>query len=296
MKKETENHSPKRAVLKNIPTKYDDRKNKFLRICKNDELKELRLKKDYVDNVLQHSWLIDNYIAKFGFVDEESPENTIKAYKNAIKKGYPILIQVQMLDDGELVCFNGKVLSTTTKTSGYLTNMKLDDLKDITIGETGETIPTLQDALKVIAGKVPVIIDINNDGTIGKFEQKVADILDEYIVKNDLFDSVAVMSLNPYTLEWFLAQAPWFPRILRSGKFKVKTYGSIKAKKLTKLKLVDIALPDFICYNAKDLPSRHVRHIKPVCVIAYNVRNQQEYMDVAKHCDNIVFSGFEPSI
>lgn len=296
MKKDEEKRVEKKPVLKNIPTKYDDRKTKFMRLCKNNELKELRLKKDYVDNVLQHAWLIDKYIARFGFVDDESPENTIKAYKNAVKKGYPILIQVQMLDDGELVCFNGKVLSLTTKTSGYLTNMKLDEVKEIKIGESGETIPTLDEALNAIAGKVPVIIDINNDGTIGKFEQKVADTLDEYIVKHNLFDSVAVMSLNPYTLEWFLAQAPWFPRILRSGNFKVKTYGSIKAKKLTKLKLVDVALPDFICYNAKDLPNKHVKRVKPVCVIAYNVRSQQEYMDVAKHCDNIVFTGFEPSI
>lgn len=296
MKKSEVEGSQKKPILKNIPTKYDDRKTKFKRFCKDNELKDVRLSSDYVDNILQHSWLIDNYIAKFGLVSEDAPENTIKAYKNAIKKNYPILIQVQMLDDGEIVCFNGKVLSTTTKASGYLTKMTLDEIKEISIGDTNEKIPTLEEALNTIAGKVPVIIDINNDGTVGKFEQKVSDTLDEYIVKHNLFDSVAIMSLNPYTLEWFMAQAPWFPRILRSGKFKVKMYGSIKAKKLSKLKLCDIALPDFICYNAKDLPNRHVKRIKPVCVIAYNVRSQQEYMDVAKYCDNIVFTGFEPTI
>ncbi len=294
--KKTDKIVDEKPILKSIPTKYDDRKTKFKRLCKNNELCELRLKNDYVDNVLQHAWLIDNYIAKFGFVEEDAPENTIKAYKNAVKKGYPILIQVQMLDDGEIVCFNGKVLSTTTKASGYISKLTIDELKEIKIGDTNETIPTLEEALNAIAGKVPVIIDINNDGTVGKFEQKVSDILDDYIVNHNLFDSVAVMSLNPYTLEWFLEQAPWFPRILRSGKFKVKMYGSIKAKHLTKLKYFKIALPDFICYNAKDLPNRHVKHVKPVCVIAYNVRNQQEYMDVAKHCDNIVFTGFEPTI
>lgn len=296
MKKTDSKKVEEKPILKNIPTKYDDRKTKFKRLYKNNELSKLRLKNDYVDNVLQHAWLIDNYIAKFGFVEEDAPENTIKAYKNAIKKGYPILIQVQMLDDGEIVCFNGKVLSTTTKASGYISKLTLDELKEIKICDTNETIPTLEEALNVIAGKVPVVIDINNDGTVGKFEQKVSDILDDYIVKHNLFDSVAVMSLNPYTLEWFLAQAPWFPRILRSGKFKVKMYGSIKAKQLTKLKLFKIALPDFICYNAKDLPNRYVKHVKPVCVIAYNVKNQQEYMEVAKHCDNIIFTGFEPCI
>ena len=41
-------------------------------ISKINEVK-IRLKNDYVDNVLQHAWLIDNYIAKFGFVDEILP-------------------------------------------------------------------------------------------------------------------------------------------------------------------------------------------------------------------------------
>ena len=78
--KKTDKIVDEKPILKSIPTKYDDRKTKFKRLCKNNELCELRLKNDYVDNVLQHAWLIDNYIAKFGFVDEDAPENTIKAY------------------------------------------------------------------------------------------------------------------------------------------------------------------------------------------------------------------------
>ena len=284
-----------KAVIKNNE-QFVVRKKQLVKLAKNDELKDVRLEENYMDEVLKHNWLIDSYIAKYGYVSEDAPENTLKAYAAAIKKNYPILISVQQLDDGEIVCFSHKCLSTVTKESGYITKMSVNDVKELKVSGTNETIPTLEDALNYIKGKVPVIIDLSNDGNIGKFEQKVAEILEQYIDKYKLFDSVAIMSLNPYTLEWFLNQAPWFPRILRSGKFKVKMFGSIKAKQLTKLKLYKVALPDYVCYNAKDLPCKHIKKVKPVGVIAYNVKSQSEYMEVAKYCDNIVFDGFEPSI
>lgn len=272
------------------------RKKKMLDLSKNHELEEVRLNENYMEDVLKHNWIIHSYIAKYGFVTEDAPENTLKAYSNAIEKNYPILLGVQMIDDGEIVCFSHKTLSSVTKESGYVSNMSLSEIKELTIGETQETIPTLDEALELIQGKVPVIIDIFNDGNVGKLEQKVADTLDKYISKYELFDSVAVMSLNPYSLEWFLNQAPWFPRILRSGKFKVKMFGSIKSKKLTKLKLYKVALPDYVCYNAKDLPCKYIKKVKPVGILAYNVKTQNEYMEVAKYCDNIIFDGFEPTI
>lgn len=287
--------STAKAVIKNNE-QFVVRKKQLVNLAKNDELKDVRLEENYMEEVLKHNWLIDTYIAKNGFTTEEIPENTLKAYANAIEKNYAVVIPVQMLDDGEVVCFSNKCLSSVTKESGYITKLTTEELKELKIGESEETIPTLEEALDFIKGQVPVIVDISNDGNIGKFEQKVTDVLDAYIEKYKLFDSVAIMSLNPYTLEWFLTQAPWLPRILRSGKFKVKMFGSIKAKKLTKLKLYKIALPDYICYNAKDLPCKYIKKVKPVGVIAYNVRSQNEYMEVAKYCDNIIFDGFEPSI
>lgn len=285
----------KKAIVKcNEP--FAVRKKQLVDLAKNDELKEIRLDENYMEDVLKHNWLIHSYIAKYGYVTEDAPENTLKAYGYAIEKNYPILIGVQMLDDGEIVCFSHKTLSSVTKESGYITKMSLGEIKELSLQDTEEKIPTLDEALEFIAGKVPVVIDIYNDGNVGKFEQKVSDTLDKYIEKYSLFDSVAIMSLNPYSLEWFLRQAPWYPRILRSGKFKVKMFGSIKAKKLTKLKLYKVALPDYVCYNSKDLPCKHIKKVKPVGILAFNVKTQNEYLEVAKHCDNIIFDGFEPSI
>ena len=89
---------------------------------------------------------------------------------------------------------------------------------------------------------------------------------------------------------------PYVPRILKSGKFEYKMYGSIPTKKLTKLKLYKITAADFICYSHEDLPYRAIRKHKPAGVIAHTVNTQNQYLKVAPHCDNIIFSGFKPYI
>lgn len=276
-------------------TNYLEHKKNIVSLAKEGKLKDLRFDENYFD-IMKHSWLIDNYIARFGWNDEEVYENTLPAYQKAVDAGYPILIPVQMLDEGELICFADSTLARVANVSGYVTKMKLSDIKEHKIKDTDCTIPTLEEALDAIKGKVPVIIDIYNECNVGKMEEKIRDVVEEYVDKYDLVDSIAIMSLNPHSLQWYYINAPWLPRILRSGVFKVKRYANLKGKKLTKLKLNKIANADYIAYNAKDLPCKHIKKHRPVGVLAYNVKSQDEYLSVAVHCDNIIFDSFRPEI
>ena len=276
-------------------TNYLEHKKQVVGLHREGKLQDLRFEENYFD-VMKHSWLIDNYIARFGWNSDEVHENTLPAYRKAVNEGYPILISVQMLDDGEIICFADNTLARVAHVSGYVTKMSLAEIKEHKIKDTDCTIPTLTEALDEIKGKVPVVIDIYNECNVGKMEEKVRDIIEEYIEKYNLLDSVAVMSINPYSLQWFYINAPWIPRILRSGVFKVKKYASIKAKKLTKLKYYKLANADYIAYNAKDLPCKYIKQYKPVGVLAYNVKSQEEYLNVAKYCDNIIFDSFNPEI
>ncbi len=276
-------------------SKYQEHKNAVLKLQREGKLKDLRFQSDYAE-VMKHSWLLDDYIARFGWNDEEVYENTLPAYEKAIKSGFPLLIPVQMLDDGTYICFADQTLAKVAKVSGYVSKMKINEIKEHTINETNCTIPTLDEVLKLVKGKVPVILDVYNESNVGKTEEKLLSIIEEYIEKYDLLDSVAIMSTNPYCLQWFYLNAPWIPRILRSGAFKVKRYAGIRTCKLKKLKLCKICNPDYIAYNAKDLPCKYVKKHKPVGLLAYNVKSQDEYKNIAKYCDNIIFDSFIPQI
>ena len=56
------------------------------------------------------------------------------------------------------------------------------------------------------------------------------------------------------------------------------------------------AKPDFISYDARNVPNRFVRKYNRLPLLVWCVRSQEEYMKVVKYCDNIIFENFEPKI
>lgn len=283
-------------VKNEVVDTFEQYKSLVDKLIETRELKYFRLNPRYYE-ISKNSWIIDKYIVRDGALNDEVTENTLSAYDLAIKNKYAITIPVRKIDDGSLVCFAHQSLSKVVSSeSGYINKLSLSDIKNLNLNENGEKIPTLEEALDHISGKTPVILDIRNDGMVGKFEEMVIAIIDKYIKAQKSYGSLAIMSSNPYTLEYFLKNYPYVTRILKSGKYSQKMYGSIPTRKLEKLKLYRITEADFICYSHEELPYRKIKKYKPAGVIAYTVYNQNQYMKVAPYCDNIIFSGFKPYI
>ena len=49
-------------------------------------------------------------------------------------------------------------------------------------------------------------------------------------------------------------------------------------------------------YHGQDVPNRYVKKYKSLPLIATDVNTQEQYLKVVKHCDNITFYGFKPTI
>lgn len=279
-----------------VSSSYSNFKDKILSIYNENKLDGLRFDDCYF-SIMGNSWLIDKYIARYGITDENSPENSIPAIKKAVEQNYAILISVQMTSDGELVSFKHKTLGSLTKESGYISNLCLAEIKKLTLLKTNEKIPTIAECLDIVAGRVPVVFEVFNENSIGKMEETLAKILCEYVEKYDAWNKVAILSMNPYSLEWFYKNTPWYTRILKSCSFKnLKVYANMKASKLKKLKYYKLAHADFICYNSIDLPCKYIKKCKPIGVIAYNVTSQAEYQRILPFADNIIFTDFTPTL
>ena len=237
------------------------------------------------------TWLVETPVAHRGLHDETSPENSIAAFKNAVAKGYAIELDVQLISDDTVVVFHDDSLSRMTGNDGYLRFLTKEDLPMLFLNGTKETIPTLEDVLKVVNGESPIIIEIKNNDKVGKLEQKVIDILKKY--KGE----VAICSFNPYVLGYFHSHAPEILRGQLSGFFKgtdlpFSTRFALKRMMLNK----KVSHPDFIMYEAKTLPNRFVRKYKKLPLLAWTVQSQEEYLRVVKYCDNVIFEGFDPKI
>lgn len=237
------------------------------------------------------SWLVETPIAHRGLHNDELPENSIGAFKNAVKSGYAIELDVQIIADGTVVVFHDETLSRMTGNDGYVKFLTKQDLPMLKLGSSKETIPTLNEALEAIAGEMPVIIEIKNNAKVGGLEQKVIDILSGYK------GQFAVASFNPLSLAYFKQHAPNILRgqlagYLKSMKMSFVTRWGMKRMVLAK----KTAGADFIMYEAKTLPNRFVKKFKKLPLLAWTVKSQEEYLRVVKYCDNVIFEGFDPKI
>jgi len=243
------------------------------------------------------SWLVTKRIAHRGFWSADIPENSLAACEAAIVKDYAIEIDLRQLDDGTVVVFHDESLSRMTGKDGYVRALKKNDLKDYALTgseEKPQHIPTLEEVLKLVKGRVPLLVEIKNSGKAGAFEQAVIDILAGY--KGE----TAVQSFNPYSLGYFVEHAPHILRGQLSSYFRhVKEIGAIKRAVLKRLKLNDVSKPDFIAYDWKYLPNKYVKkYVKShnVPVISWTIKSNAEMETVRKHCDNIIFERFEPKL
>ncbi len=245
---------------------------------------------------LFHSWLVETPIAHRGLWDKNTPENSLAAFQKAIDNGYAIELEVHLLADGSIAVFHDDSLARMTGNDGYIKYLYKEDLKLLKLADSKETIPSLEEVLSLVNGKVPLLIEIKNQNKVGPLEQALIDTLSNY---NGQY---AVQSFNPYSLAYLKKHAPNIIRGQLSGSFKGERFKNVKLSKIAKFALRHMLLnkkvsePNFISYEYTPLINRSLSRFKKLPLIAWPVSNQNDYLKVIKHCDNIIFEGFEPKI
>ncbi|MGI6089439.1 MAG: glycerophosphodiester phosphodiesterase family protein [Bilifractor porci] len=147
--------------------------------------------------------------ANGGFSSPEKgiPENSIPAFRDAIAHGYGIRLDVRLTRDGVPVVFSDSLVARMCAANGSVENSTLEELKELRLEGTEETIPTLREALEFIDGQVPVILNILvEDQDYNAISDQVCDVADEY---EGVF---AIESLDPRVLRWFRKQRREFVR------------------------------------------------------------------------------------
>ncbi len=240
---------------------------------------------------LFNSWLVQSPIAHRGLHDKTHPENSMSAFSRAIEEGYPIELDVQIISDGTIVVFHDECLSRLTDNDGYIKFLKKSDLDILTLKDSKEKIPTFEDVLKLVNGRVPILIEIKNPSKVGELEKSLIEILKNYD------GQYAIQSFNPFVLEYFYKHAPNILRGQLSGYMKDSNLSFLKKFALKRMLLnKKISHPDFISYEGKHLPNRFVKKFKNLPLLAWTIQSQSEYLRVVKYCDNVIFEGFEPTI
>lgn len=236
------------------------------------------------------TWIVTSPIAHRGLFNETIPENSIPAFKNAVKNKVSIELDVVALSDGTPVVFHDSKLARMTGKDGFISNCTYDEIKDLTLLKSKETIPTLKQALETIDGKVPVLIEIKNFGNVGPLEKEVWKLLQSYE------GEYAIASYNPYTLEWFKNNAPKIKRCQVASFFKNKEITGIRRFYLKRMSFnKKISEPHFILYAADDMPNKYTKkYFGTIPVLTFTIRNQDSENLVREFSDNFLFDSYIP--
>jgi len=238
------------------------------------------------------AWLRQRPIAHRGFHGKTAPENSLAAFRAAIAHGYAIELDIQLLADGELAVFHDDTLERLTGQPGAIANQTLATIKRFKLLDTDETIPSLQDALELIQGQVPVLLEIKNKGAVGPLEAALLKQVSGYR------GEVAIQAFNPYSLGWFKQQAPQLLRGQLAGNFKGEALPWVQKALLRNLLMNWASAPDFIAYDLRALPSLPTtlaRRLGRRPLIAWTVRSQADHEMAKRYADNIIFDPFSPA-
>lgn len=221
------------------------------------------------------------------------PENSLLAFKRATVQGYGIELDVQKTKDDILVVFHDDTLDRLCGVGGKIKDYTYEQLKNFKLFSSSETIPTFEQVLKVVDGKVPLIVEIKTAGTQGSvLAQQVYDVLSTYR------GTYCVESFDPRIVRWYKKKAPQVVR----GQLAVGKTGEGAGRATTffiKYLLLNVlSRPDFVAYQYQydqNLSLWMMRNFFKVPLVAWTVTDPKDYRMVKEKYQLQIFEGFLPN-
>ena len=127
-------------------------------------------------------WIKNTPIAHRGLFDnKEIAENSYSSIKKAMETNHAIELDVSVTQDDTAIIFHDETFSRLTNVDGYVTSSNYSDVKDATLLGSTDKILSLTEALEIVDGKVPLLLDIMPSSK-ANFERAIYEALKNYKV------------------------------------------------------------------------------------------------------------------
>lgn len=179
--------------------------------------------------------------------DKSVPENSMAAFRAAIEAGYGIEMDIQFSKDRQIVVFHDDTLKRVCGVDGRVDDYTYEELQAFSLCGTEERIPLFSDYLKLVDGRVPLLIELKHNCDDTRLCEGAYELLKDYK------GVYCIESFSPFIVGWFKKH---HPEILRgqlsapAKEFKGEVpgwQGFMLAHLLTNV----IARPHFVAYNKK---------------------------------------------
>lgn len=231
---------------------------------------------------------LDNFrfIAHRGLYNRlDTPENSIKAFENAILKGYAIELDIKMTKDGYLVVFHDDNLKRMTGIKNNVDELNLNEIKKLKLLGTDNCIPTFEDVLMLVNGKVPLMIEIKTTNKYKELMSKLIKLLERYN------GEYVIESFDPRIIYWLKKNKS---NIIR-GQLSASNIREVKSRYmkilLGKMFFNFITKPHFVSYLYTEVDSKFYNKQKRKGreVAVWTVKNKEEYKKIENCTDMVIF-------
>ena len=124
------------------------------------------------------------------------PENSVLAFKKAIDNNYLIELDVRLTKDKKLVVFHDDNLKRVCGVNKKVKDLTYKELLKYNLFDTTLKVPLFSDVIKLVNGRVPILIETKYHNRYGVLEKILINELSNY---RGLY---AIQSFYPMSLLW----------------------------------------------------------------------------------------------
>ncbi len=237
----------------------------------------------------------NKYYAHRGLHDEYAgiPENSLPAFKRAVQQQIGIELDVHLSKDGIPVVFHDENLKRVCGVEADISELNAVELQKQHLRNTEYTIPLLKEVLQLIAGKVPIIIELKFERNYRLLCEKVNILLQHYQ------GNFCIESFDPRCVWWFRKNQKDIIRgqlaeSFRHHGMKINIFLDFLLKNLL---MNFLARPDFVAYNFEDV---HRARSFWLCSCIYQVqkvlwviRSPEQFVIAKKQNAILIFEGLD---
>ncbi|GGE47292.1 glycerophosphoryl diester phosphodiesterase [Agaricicola taiwanensis] len=244
-------------------------------------------------------WLVARPIAHRGLHDRAAGviENSATAVAHAVNLGFAVEVDVQLTADGSAVVFHDDMLNRLTAYKGLVVERSEEELLSMPLLDSaaGDLIWTLEQCLTLVAGRVPVVVEIKsawNGDT--RLAERVGRSLAAYSGPR------AAKSFDPTMVQALYRAAPSVPRGIIGCAYTTADWPFLSWQQRWRLRHMihwPQTRPDFVSWKVDDLPSPAVsvaRRVIGAPVMTWTVRTPEQQARAGLYADQMVFEGFVP--
>ena len=264
----------------------------------------------YTQVLYAHRGLHDN--------DSDHPENSMAAFKRAVDAGYGIELDVQLTKDKVPVIFHDFTLERIARydsdcvpegvapdskggypVRGCVDDYTYDELMHFHLLTSNERIPRFEDFLKLVDGKVPLVVEFKVRTSNVSTRPEVCVLAWEYL--KDYKGVYCIESFHPFALLWFRRHHGRVFRGQLSEEFYRDNPGLFKSPVyfvLAMLMFNFLTAPDFIAYNhqhAGNLSRVLCHRLYRSTAAAWTIKSEEALAEAKKHFDLFIFDSFVPA-